>query len=284
MFSYLFLSSISFGLHYFFTERDADRDGIANRSDTCPYEAEDKDGFQDFDGCPDTDNDGDDDLVRRRNLEHLGARLACPDRKAEVGDGLPRIRQATEQNLDHRIHDVLLDLRERAVGRGRFAGAAEHPIEHREGNRRVDLDGAQLVVSWVDATDNVGIAGYTVRLDGGNPAGVAPTPPLTSYGLPAPSPSAPHTVTVTAVDHAGNGTATTERSERVWTLAAEESRSSLAASIVLRGRPDPSTRATIERESWSSPGSARALGLAEAMVNPRAARTRGRPSRSWSTR
>ena len=38
---------------------DNDRDGIEDRSDTCPVEAEDKDGFQDEDGCPDPDNDGD---------------------------------------------------------------------------------------------------------------------------------------------------------------------------------------------------------------------------------
>ncbi len=54
-----FLSSAFVGLTYFFTERDSDRDGIANRADACPYEAEDRDGYQDFDGCPDADNDGD---------------------------------------------------------------------------------------------------------------------------------------------------------------------------------------------------------------------------------
>ncbi len=54
-----FLSSVFVGLHYFFSDRDSDRDGIANRNDTCPYAAEDKDGTQDQDGCPDTDNDGD---------------------------------------------------------------------------------------------------------------------------------------------------------------------------------------------------------------------------------
>ena len=54
-----FLTSLFFGVTYFFTDRDSDRDGVANRSDACPYEAEDKDGFQDLDGCPDTDNDGD---------------------------------------------------------------------------------------------------------------------------------------------------------------------------------------------------------------------------------
>jgi outer membrane protein OmpA-like peptidoglycan-associated protein len=38
---------------------DADHDGIADAQDKCPNEAEDKDGFQDQDGCADNDNDGD---------------------------------------------------------------------------------------------------------------------------------------------------------------------------------------------------------------------------------
>jgi OmpA-OmpF porin, OOP family len=38
---------------------DPDGDGIAGAADKCPYHAEDKDGFQDDDGCPDPDNDGD---------------------------------------------------------------------------------------------------------------------------------------------------------------------------------------------------------------------------------
>jgi outer membrane protein OmpA-like peptidoglycan-associated protein len=38
---------------------DRDGDGIPDSVDACPDEAEDKDGFQDEDGCPDPDNDGD---------------------------------------------------------------------------------------------------------------------------------------------------------------------------------------------------------------------------------
>jgi OOP family OmpA-OmpF porin len=40
-------------------ELDNDGDGVADAADKCPNEAEDKDGFQDDDGCPDPDNDGD---------------------------------------------------------------------------------------------------------------------------------------------------------------------------------------------------------------------------------
>jgi len=40
-------------------EPDADDDGIPDAADGCPTEAEDFDGFEDEDGCPDLDNDGD---------------------------------------------------------------------------------------------------------------------------------------------------------------------------------------------------------------------------------
>ncbi len=40
-------------------ERDGDEDGILDEADACPEAAEDSDGFEDTDGCPDPDNDGD---------------------------------------------------------------------------------------------------------------------------------------------------------------------------------------------------------------------------------
>ena len=38
---------------------DNDGDGILDAEDKCPNDPEDKDGFQDYDGCPDPDNDND---------------------------------------------------------------------------------------------------------------------------------------------------------------------------------------------------------------------------------
>jgi outer membrane protein OmpA-like peptidoglycan-associated protein len=38
---------------------DNDKDGVPDATDKCPNEPEDKDGFQDEDGCPDPDNDAD---------------------------------------------------------------------------------------------------------------------------------------------------------------------------------------------------------------------------------
>ncbi len=40
-------------------EADTDRDGVPDRIDVCPNDAEDKDGFEDADGCADLDNDQD---------------------------------------------------------------------------------------------------------------------------------------------------------------------------------------------------------------------------------
>jgi|JI10StandDraft_1071094.scaffolds.fasta_scaffold05820_9 OOP family OmpA-OmpF porin len=57
--------------------RDTDGDGVANNRDKCASAAEDKDGWEDGDGCPDDDNDGD-----RRDDAHD----KCPD-KSEDFDG-----------------------------------------------------------------------------------------------------------------------------------------------------------------------------------------------------
>ncbi|MCB9550635.1 MAG: OmpA family protein [Myxococcales bacterium] len=58
-------------------DRDYDGDTIPNTEDKCPGVAEDRDGFEDTDGCPDTDND-DDGIPDGEDK--------CPDR-AEDKDG-----------------------------------------------------------------------------------------------------------------------------------------------------------------------------------------------------
>lgn len=51
---------VGLGLSYnLFVTRDSDGDGIDDKHDAAPLEAEDFDGFQDADGAPDYDNDGD---------------------------------------------------------------------------------------------------------------------------------------------------------------------------------------------------------------------------------
>lgn len=66
--------------------RDTDRDGILNVHDTCPDDAEDRDGHADTDGCPDLDDDGDQipdavDACRDRpeDLDGFEDRDGCPE-------------------------------------------------------------------------------------------------------------------------------------------------------------------------------------------------------------
>jgi outer membrane protein OmpA-like peptidoglycan-associated protein len=59
------------------TEEDADKDGILGDKDKCPTQAEDKDNFEDENGCPEDDNDKD---------GILDAADACPI-EAEDKDG-----------------------------------------------------------------------------------------------------------------------------------------------------------------------------------------------------
>ena len=47
------------GVRFAMEDRDRDDDGVDDERDPCPEQAEDKDGHEDADGCPDPDNDGD---------------------------------------------------------------------------------------------------------------------------------------------------------------------------------------------------------------------------------
>jgi outer membrane protein OmpA-like peptidoglycan-associated protein len=70
---------------------DTDKDGIADILDRCPTEPEDKDGYQDEDGCPedqDTDKDGIND-----------SRDACPTQPEDF-DGIDDEDGCPEQDLD----------------------------------------------------------------------------------------------------------------------------------------------------------------------------------------
>jgi hypothetical protein len=69
------------------SEGDKDNDGIATKDDLCPAEPEDKDGFEDDDGCPDPDNDKDrildrDDMCPNEPETYNGFEDedGCPDR------------------------------------------------------------------------------------------------------------------------------------------------------------------------------------------------------------
>ncbi|HEX4336977.1 MAG TPA: thrombospondin type 3 repeat-containing protein [Polyangiaceae bacterium] len=77
-------------------DRDNDGDGIPDKDDKCPNQAEDQDGFQDNDGCPDPDNDADgvDDAHdqcpdKKETMNGFKDDDGCPDEPDRDGDGVP---------------------------------------------------------------------------------------------------------------------------------------------------------------------------------------------------
>ena len=69
---------------------DADADGLVDARDDCVNTAEDRDGYQDEDGCPDRDNDGDaiaDSDDQCANTPGVEAKDGCPETDRD-GDGL----------------------------------------------------------------------------------------------------------------------------------------------------------------------------------------------------
>src|SRR5215207_6479154 len=82
--------------------KDTDGDGILDPDDKCPTEPEDKDGFEDEDGCPDNDNDKDG-IADKDD--------ACPD-KAEVVNGVDDKDGCPDEGLITMIDDrVVLEER-----------------------------------------------------------------------------------------------------------------------------------------------------------------------------
>ncbi len=87
-------------------EKDTDKDGITDDIDECIYEAEDFDGYQDEDGCPDDDNDGDGIFDRADNCPNKAEDFdgyqdddGCPDPDndgdgiLDVEDGCPNLKE-----------------------------------------------------------------------------------------------------------------------------------------------------------------------------------------------
>lgn len=65
---------------------DRDGDGIVDDLDKCPDDPEDRDGFQDDDGCPDPDNDGDGILDKNDQ---------CPNDPGPPPSGCPQPKKKT---------------------------------------------------------------------------------------------------------------------------------------------------------------------------------------------
>src|SRR5262249_2830990 len=96
--------------------RDSDGDGIPDKDDRCPNEAEDMDGFQDADGCPEDDNDGDgipDEADEGPELAGDRAHNGCPaNTSGRIEEGRLYIFgkvqfQTGSHHIDHRSEPLL---------------------------------------------------------------------------------------------------------------------------------------------------------------------------------
>lgn len=100
---------VLFGVGYAPPADDFDGDGIVDRLDQCPYDAEDIDDFQDADGCPEPDNDGDDILdvddecpLQAEDYNEYKDEDGCPD-AGEVdtdGDGIEDTRDRCPRDAE----------------------------------------------------------------------------------------------------------------------------------------------------------------------------------------
>ena len=122
---------------------DNDKDGILDVDDLCPNDPEDKDGFEDEDGCPDPDNDKDrildkDDKCPNEPETYNGFEDedGCPDkgrvivRKRQARD--PRQDLLRDRQGDHQA-DLVPDPRR---GRGDAQGQPADPADRDPGPRR----------------------------------------------------------------------------------------------------------------------------------------------------
>ena len=84
---------------------DRDGDGIKDNVDQCPDEPEDIDGFEDSDGCPDTDNDKDgvpDSRDKCPNVPGPPENNGCPIDADRDGDGIPDSRDKCPDDPEDR--------------------------------------------------------------------------------------------------------------------------------------------------------------------------------------
>jgi OmpA-OmpF porin, OOP family len=88
------------GIGYSFQRHDRDSDGVPDDKDECPDVAEDKDGHEDADGCPDIDDDEDgivdkeDACPRQKGVKSsIRSQNGCPPKDSD-GDGIPDDKDA----------------------------------------------------------------------------------------------------------------------------------------------------------------------------------------------
>jgi outer membrane protein OmpA-like peptidoglycan-associated protein len=134
-------------------DTDNDADGVIDAKDKCPNEPEDLDGFQDDDGCPDPDNDGDqvadiDDYCPNTPGVRGGDRPGCPQKNALI--------VVTEREI--RITQQIQFEFNRAVIRpGISYRILDEVVGVLDENPKINLE-------VQGHTDNVGTDGYNMKL------------------------------------------------------------------------------------------------------------------------
>ena len=150
--AFRFILGLSYTPHGF----DNDGDGVPDASDNCPNVPEDRDGFQDADGCPDPDNDNDriPDVADHcpndpEDYDNFQDADGCPDPDndqdgiVDAEDECPSEAQGDHPDRMHpgcpirdRDHDGVLDGRDQCVDEP----AGEHPDPARPGCPLPDRD------------------------------------------------------------------------------------------------------------------------------------------------
>jgi len=114
---------------------DNDQDGVPDKKDKCPTKKEDKDGYKDTDGCPDSDNDMDDILDEDDD---------CPN-QAEDEDGFQDEDGCPEMDNDQ---DGFLDPQDRCPNEAEvFNGAQDDDGCPDAGQQLAVMKGGQIQIS-----------------------------------------------------------------------------------------------------------------------------------------
>ncbi len=173
---------------------DNDSDGVGDNVDRCPTEAEDIDGYEDDDGCPELDNDGDgvNDTTDRcpdqpEDRDNFQDTDGCPDNDND-NDGVPDgydtcPREPEDRDGDHdedgcpdndRDRDGVQDDRDRCPGEPEDTDG----FQDEDGCPELDNDGDGVPDAEDQCSDQAG------------PASAQGCPPASATPTPAPTPVA----------------------------------------------------------------------------------------------
>ena len=128
---------------------DNDGDGLSDKVDQCPNDPEDKDGFEDADGCPDPDNDKD---------GFLDKDDACPNVAGVAPDGCPKkynLVVVTENKIELK-QTVFFDFNKASIKSVSFALLNDVA--------QAMADNPKIKVEIQGHTDSVGNDAYNLKL------------------------------------------------------------------------------------------------------------------------